>query len=135
MSADVRPPAGRLPSVASIVRARLDVELRQFFRERDAVIFIFAYPVIMMVIFGSVFGDGSAGAPGATFAQYFVGGIAATGVMLTSFQSLAITIATERDDGTLKRLHDALREHAREKAGTLWEDSPKQYRVTVDGPW
>lgn len=26
-------------------------------------------------------------------------------------------------------------EHAREKAATLWEDSPKPYRITVEGPW
>ncbi len=25
--------------------------------------------------------------------------------------------------------------HAREKAGVLWEQSPKQYRITVEGPW
>jgi hypothetical protein len=25
--------------------------------------------------------------------------------------------------------------HAREKAGVLWEESPRTYRITVDGPW
>ncbi|WP_345712468.1 ABC transporter permease, partial [Kineococcus glutinatus] len=72
-------------------------------RERDAVVFVFAYPVIMMGIFGAVFGDQQV-APGVSFAQYFAAGIVATGVVLTSFQSLAITIAGEREDGTLKRL-------------------------------
>ena len=39
-----------------------------------------------------------------SFTQYFAAGMIAAGIMLTSFQSLAIGIAIERDDGTLKRL-------------------------------
>ena len=39
-----------------------------------------------------------------TFAQYFVAGMIASGVVYTSFQNLAIAIPQERDDGTLKRL-------------------------------
>lgn len=30
---------------------------------------------------------------------------------------------------------DYCTKHAGEKAGTLWEDSPKQYSVTVEGPF
>lgn len=96
------PGAGRL----SLVRATL--ELRQFWRERDAVIFIFAYPIVMMAIFSTVFGAVEQGAETqglqVDFARYFLPGMIATGVMLTSFQSLAIAIAVERDDGTLRRL-------------------------------
>jgi ABC-2 type transport system permease protein len=54
------------------------------------------------VIFGSVFTTDIA--PGVSFRQYFTAGMLATGVVLSSFQSLAIAIAVERDDGTLKRL-------------------------------
>lgn len=82
--------------------SRSRVELVQFFRERDAVVFIFAFPVILLVIFGSVFRDEIA--PGVSYSQYFVAGMIASGLMLVSFQSLAIGIALERDDGTLKRL-------------------------------
>ena len=97
------PAPARLPSVLSLGAARTTVELRQFFRERDAVIFIFAFPVIMLGIFSVVFGrTGSVGE--VPFSQYFLPGMVAAGIMLTSFQSLAITIAMERDDGTLKRL-------------------------------
>jgi ABC-2 type transport system permease protein len=48
--------------------------------------------------------DQGTGGYGVPFAQYFLPGMVATGVMLTSFQSLAISIAVERDDGSLKRL-------------------------------
>ncbi|AEG43425.1 ABC transporter permease [Isoptericola variabilis] len=102
-----RTPAASLPGAARLSLVRAGLELRQFWRERDAVIFIFAYPIVMMAIFSTVFGSAEQGTEqGMTvdFARYFLPGMIATGVMLTSFQSLAIAIAVERDDGTLRRL-------------------------------
>ena len=91
-----------LPGVAGLGWARTRLELRQFFRERDSVVFLFSFPVILLFIFGSVFNGDIA--PGVTFTQYFAAGMIAAGVMVSSFQSLAIGIAVERDDGTLTRL-------------------------------
>ncbi len=91
-----------LPSTSSLAWARTRIELKQFFRQRESVIFTFSFPVILLFIFGSVFGDDIA--PGVSFTQYFTAGMIASGVMLSSFQSLAISLAIERDDGTLKRL-------------------------------
>jgi ABC-2 type transport system permease protein len=88
--------------VLSLGLARTGIEIRQFTRERMSMVFIFAFPIIMLVIFGSVFPDEIA--PGVSFRQYFAAGMIATGIVLSSFQSLAIAIAIERDDGTLKRL-------------------------------
>jgi ABC-2 type transport system permease protein len=82
--------------------ARGHVELLQFSRERDSMVFIFGFPIILLLIFGSVFSDEIA--PGVSFRQYFTAGMIASGLMITSFQSLAIQIAIERDDGTLHRL-------------------------------
>jgi ABC-2 type transport system permease protein len=96
------PPRSQVPSLPGLAVARTRIELKEFFRERDAVIFIFAFPVIMLAIFGSVFDGDISG--GISFTQYFVPGMIAAGIMLSSFQSLAISIAIERDDGTLKRL-------------------------------
>ncbi|MBT0994284.1 ABC transporter permease [Cellulomonas sp. DKR-3] len=97
-----------LPGPLRLGLARTAYEVRGFFRERDAVIFIFAYPVIMLAIFATVFGqDGSDidfGGASVSFPQYFLPGMVATGVMLSSFQNLAISIAVERDEGALKRL-------------------------------
>jgi ABC-2 type transport system permease protein len=67
------------------------------------VIFSFAYPVLMMLIFASVFRNDTV-AGGVTYKQYFLSGIAATGIMLGSFQALGIRIALERDEGELARL-------------------------------
>ena len=91
------------PSAARIALSRVRLELRLFFRERQQVVFSFAYPVVMMVVFGSVLGaDVLPG--GVPFPQYFLAGIAATGIMLTSFQAVGTSIAAERENGQLERL-------------------------------
>lgn len=81
---------------------RSQIELKQFMRQRESVVFTLFFPVILLFIFGTVFKDTIA--PGATFSQYFVAGMIASGLVNTGFQQLAITIPMERDDGTLKRL-------------------------------
>ncbi|KGA04226.1 MAG: ABC transporter [actinobacterium acIB-AMD-6] len=81
---------------------RSKLELKQFLRQRESVVFTLFFPVILLFIFGSVFQDTIA--PGVTFSQYFVAGMVASGLVNTGFQQLAITIPMERDDGTLKRL-------------------------------
>ncbi|WP_125773537.1 ABC transporter permease [Antribacter gilvus] len=101
-----QPGPARLPGIGTLALVRAGVELRSFVRERDAVIFLFLYPLVMLALFATVFGKEAEGIGDVTvnFAQYFLPGMIATGVMLTSFQSMAISIAVERDDGTLKRL-------------------------------
>ncbi len=81
---------------------RSAIELKQFMRQRESVVFTIFFPVILLFIFGTVFKDTIA--PGVTFSQYFVAGMIASGLVNTGFQQLAITIPMERDDGTLKRL-------------------------------
>lgn len=83
---------------------RIGIELKQFFRDRESAIFNFALPMILLLIFGSIFADQQIGIGDVTFAQYFLAGMIASGILYTSFQNLAIAIPMEREDGTLKRL-------------------------------
>ena len=102
----VLPPAATRPSPPSAARiglARVGLELRLFVRDPGQVVFSFAYPIVMLVIFASVMADEDRPA-GVPFAQYFLAGIAATGIMLTSFQAVGTAIAEERDRGDLARL-------------------------------
>jgi ABC-2 type transport system permease protein len=92
-----------LPSLLSVTWVRARVEFLAFVREREAVVFTFAFPILLLVIFGSVFGREQI-AGGVKFAQYFVAGMIAAGLFGTSFQNLAIQIPIERDTGALKRL-------------------------------
>mgnify|MGYP003334053489 FL=1 len=78
------------------------LEIKQFTRQRESVVFTIFFPLILMVIFGSVFKDTIA--PGVKFSQYFVAGMIASGMVNSGFQQLAIMIPMERDAGALKRL-------------------------------
>ena len=90
------------PTALSIGIARGGLEIKQFMRQRESVVFTMLFPLILLAIFGSVFSNSIA--EGVTFSQYFVAGMIASGILYTSFQNLAISIPMEREDGTLKRL-------------------------------
>ena len=96
-------PDYRPPPLLSVYAVRAKVELLSFTREREAVVFTFAFPILLLVIFGSVFG-GQDLEGGVSFAQYFVSGMIAAGLFASSFQNLGIAIPIERDSGALKRL-------------------------------
>jgi ABC-2 type transport system permease protein len=92
----------RLPSQRRVYRSRAVVELKEFFRQREAVVFTLMLPVLLLAVFGAVL-DFDLGF-GVTFTQYFMAGIIAAGILGASLQNMAISIATERSDGTLKSL-------------------------------
>ena len=92
----------KIPSALSLGIRRGGLEIKQFSRQRESVVFTLLFPVILLVIFGSVFTDTIA--PNGTFSQYFGAGMIASGIVNTGFQALAITIPLERDFGALKRL-------------------------------
>ncbi|MDO3702212.1 ABC transporter permease [Micromonospora sp. C28SCA-DRY-2] len=93
-------PARRRGPVALALRqGRL--EITQFLRSRESVVFTMGFPVIMILIFAAIFSDEIA--PGVSYTQYFITGMIATGLMTVSFQNLGIWIPIERDRGVLKR--------------------------------
>ena len=95
--------ATELPGAWQLGLARGGVEVKAFFRDKMAVVFTFALPSILLVLLGSIFGS-QAAAQGVTVGQLFTAGMIAGGIMSTSFQYLGISIATERENGMLKRL-------------------------------
>jgi ABC-2 type transport system permease protein len=92
----------KVPSALAIGIARGGLEVKQFMRQRESVVFTLAFPIMLLGIFGSVFTNELT--DGVTFSQYFVAGMIASGLVNTGFQQLAIMIPVERDFGTLKRL-------------------------------
>jgi ABC-2 type transport system permease protein len=91
-----------LPSTLVLGLRRGKLEIRQFTRQKESVVFTLLFPLILMAIFGSVFtGEIS---NGVSFSQYFLAGMIASGLVNSGFQQLAINIPMERDDGSLKRL-------------------------------
>ncbi|OZV76644.1 ABC transporter [Micromonospora echinospora] len=77
------------------------LEITQFLRSRESVVFTMGFPIIMILIFASIFDDEIA--PGVSYTQYFITGMIAAGLMTVSFQNLGIWIPIERDRGVLKR--------------------------------
>lgn len=82
---------------------RIGLELKAFFRSRQAAMFTFFLPVMLLVLFASIF-HGEIDGTGVDFRQYFLAGIIASGIMSTSFNNLAIGVAIERHTDLLKRL-------------------------------
>ncbi|MEU6276177.1 ABC transporter permease [Streptomyces populi] len=120
---DVRPgtrdAAGRLPGAWGLGLRRGGLELRQFFRQRDQVVFTFAFPVVFLFLFASIFSDDVKGA-GITASQLYVPAMMAAGIMSTSFQSLGISIAIERDEKVLRRLRGTPMPPAAYFFGKIW---------------
>ncbi|CAG7844661.1 putative multidrug ABC transporter permease YbhR [Pseudoclavibacter triregionum] len=86
---------------------RVGYELRGYFRAADQVVFTFLFPVLMLLLFGSIFGsqdvtlaDGSS-VSGATL---MLPGFLAMAPWLSGIQGLAVDIAVEKHEGGLKRL-------------------------------
>ncbi|WP_285042221.1 ABC transporter permease [Plantibacter sp. LMC-P-059a] len=90
--------------------SRIGYETRIYFRSGDQVFFTFLFPVVMLAIFSAAFsamgnvGEAPDGTGGATQAAYTLPGMIAAGILLSGVQNLATDIATEKSDGTLKRL-------------------------------
>lgn len=93
----------RLPGAWRTGLARGRLEVTAFFRERQSVVFVFALPAVLLVLLGSIFGHQQV-ASGIAAGQLFTAGMMAGGIASTSFQNLGLTIAAERERGTLKRL-------------------------------
>ena len=89
---------------------RIGYETRVYFRVGDQVFFTFLFPVVMLSIFSAAFstagnvGTNPDGSGGISQGAYFLPGMIAAGILLSGVQNLATDIATEKSDGTLKRL-------------------------------
>lgn len=87
---------------------RIGYEVRAYFRQGDTVFFTFLFPVVMLTIFSVSFSEANFGQTASgdtvTAAWYFLPAMLAAGVLLSGLQNLAIDIAVEKSDGTLKRL-------------------------------
>ncbi|HZJ40251.1 MAG TPA: ABC transporter permease, partial [Demequina sp.] len=93
------------PSWLDMTRSRFIVDIKEFVRSREQMIFIFAFPMMLLVLFGSVFTGRELGDTGVTFPQYFMAGMIASGIINTGFQSLAISISIDRQEDVLKRIY------------------------------
>jgi ABC-2 type transport system permease protein len=103
----INPPlrAGRTLRLGS---SRIVYEVKTYFRQGDSVFFTFLFPLVFLTIFSVAFSNANFGKDAAgntiTAADYYLPGMLAAGLLLSGLQNMSIDIATEKSDGTLKRL-------------------------------
>lgn len=83
--------------------ARAGVELKLFVREKEAMVFTFVFPAMLLTLLGSVFSN-RYGQTGISASQVFAASMIAYGIVNTTFLTLGAGIVGDREDGTLKRL-------------------------------
>lgn len=96
-------PVEALPGTLRVGLVRARFEIRTFFRNKEAVLFTFLFPLMLLMLFGSIF-SGDVDGTNIPYTQVLCSGILASSIASVTFVSLAIGIATERDEGALKRL-------------------------------
>ncbi|GLW32780.1 ABC transporter permease [Actinoplanes regularis] len=89
--------------MTSMSLSRGHVEILQFLRDRTSVIFTFLFPALLLLLFGTIFGD-SYDQPGVSASQVYAASMLAYGILTTGFVTMGAGLALDREDGTLKRL-------------------------------
>jgi ABC-2 type transport system permease protein len=98
-------PAGR---TIKLGLSRIRYEVKGYFRQGDSVFFTFLFPLVFLTIFSVAFSKADFGKDASghtvTAADYYLPAMLAAGLLLSGLQNMAIDIAGEKSDGTLKRL-------------------------------
>ena len=103
-------PQTKAPGTLALGLSRIGYETRLYFRSPDTLFFTFFFPFIMLAIFTAAFsasgniGGNADGVGGVSVGAYYLPGMLAAGMLLSGVQNLAVDIAGEKSDGTLKRL-------------------------------
>jgi len=89
----------------SLVLWQVRYEQRAYWRNRGRGVFTFVFPVMFLVIFGSLNTNSHLRSLGGiSYDTFFVPGILAYGVIATTYVNMAISTAILRDEGVLKRM-------------------------------
>ncbi len=98
-------PTASLGRDFGLFASQIRYEQRAYWRNRVGAIFTFAFPLMFLVIFSSIFnGQHISQRGGIAYDQFFVPGILAYGVIATTYVNMAISTAILRDEGVLKRM-------------------------------
>jgi ABC-2 type transport system permease protein len=80
-------------------------EQKSFWRNPAAAVFTFAFPLLFLVIFTALYGNGKVDVPGGEvrFTQYYVPAIVSFGLISACYTNLAFVVCIRRENGLLKR--------------------------------
>ena len=92
-------------SALGLLVRQVGYEQRTYWRTPSSAFFTFAFPLVLLFIFTTMYRSTSLAAlGGVSYAQYFVPGIVAFGVISACYSNLAIGLCFRRDSGVLKRI-------------------------------
>lgn len=93
------------PSGAWLVAQQSRYQFVSFWRIPVAFFFTLALPIIMLVLFNALFGDGTVETPDGEWSvqQFYTGGLAAFTAVSATYTNLANLVPIRRDEGVLKR--------------------------------
>jgi ABC-2 type transport system permease protein len=91
----------------ALVWHQIRYEQLSFWRNPQSAFFTFVFPVVIIVLFGALFGHVARSSYfyGLPALQYYVPTIAAVSVLGSCYSQLAIVLALRRQNGILKRVH------------------------------
>lgn len=93
----------KLPGSLRMGVARGRIEIRSFFRNREAVAFSLILPLILLCLFATLFA-GEVEHTGVDVQQVIVCGVLASAIVSSAIGTFGFAISLEKEDGTLKRL-------------------------------
>jgi len=93
-------------SAAALVARQVTYEQRSFWRNPASAFFTFVFPIMFLIILGSVFKNDAVQISGRTVPSddYYIPSLVAFGIMGACFTNIAISTSIRRDSGLLKRL-------------------------------
>lgn len=94
-----------MTSTVPMLARQIKWEQKSYWRNPAAALFTFAFPLLFLVIFTALYGNGTIDLPGgvARFTQYYVPAITAFGLISACYTNLAFTLCLRRENGLLKR--------------------------------
>lgn len=78
-------------------------DMKLYLRDFLTLFWVLVYPVLMLVIFGSMFGDKEGLLPGTRYIDAYVAALCAMNVVSVSVFTLNINMITQRESGVLRR--------------------------------
>lgn len=93
------------PSSGRLVLSQIKYQLLSFWRTPIALFFTLVLPLIMLLLFNSLFGDDTVTVNGAEWSvsQFYTGGLGAFAAVSATYTNLANTVPIRREEGVLKR--------------------------------
>lgn len=107
------------PSAAGLIFSQARYQLLAFSRSPVGMFFTIGLPLIMLVLFNAIFGDGTIDTDVGTWpvSQFYTGGLAAFTAVSATYTNLVNVVPIRRDEGILKR----------------WRSTPIQPAVHLSG--